>query len=80
MVKMSLNIHNLAEKFRNSIDPNICVRRTVEISIEEWSKPDRYIETITGIIQCQDFEETVKISAAIAMKNHIAKNWVVLFF
>lgn len=79
---MSLSIPNnlrlnLAEKLENSVNPQLTVRRTSELQIEQWSKSKSYLETIIGIIECRDFTQSVKILTAIAMKNHIAKNWVV---
>nr|SZF06440.1 exportin-2 [Psoroptes ovis] len=73
--QQEINLEQLINCLMQTLSPDVNVRKPAELFIESCSSKPGYIQQLLQLIQFPNLDSTIKLCAAIALKNLIKKYW-----
>ncbi|KAK0159600.1 hypothetical protein PV327_010696 [Microctonus hyperodae] len=71
------NLITLSEYLKQSLSPDVNVRRPAEKFLESIEVNQNYPALLLHLIEKTEFDLTIRIAGAVAFKNYIKRNWKV---
>ncbi|KAK7791230.1 hypothetical protein R5R35_001387 [Gryllus longicercus] len=69
------NLRTLSEYLKNTLNPDVNVRRPAERFLESVEVNQNYALLLLHLVDKQDVDITIRIAGAVAFKNFVKRNW-----